>query len=242
MGKLFKTSEARNLQPDDWKALQQRIGYVFQDESLLLRAFTHSSYANEQKVSGMQDYERLEFLGDAVLEIAASDYLYHRFPDLKEGALTKRRASMVCETALSHCARELEIGDCLLLGRGEEAAGGRDREALIADVMEAVTGAIYLDGGFDPAQSFVLHHILEKQDKLQLFYDSKTILQEIVQGRKLGQLSYRITGEKGPEHRRIFTCEVFVGDDLMGEGEGTSKKSAEQHAAYQALLKLGEGK
>ncbi len=216
---------------------QNKIGYTWKDDTLLAEAFTHSSYANEQK--DKRDYERLEFLGDAVLEVTASEFLYRRFPDLKEGELTKRRASMVCETALAWCARDLEISSYLLLGKGEEAAGGRERETIIADVMEAITGAIYLDGGFEEAKRFVTHYILENQENIRLFYDSKTILQEVVQGRKLGNLDYEITDMKGPEHRRIFTSVVKIGGRLMGTGEGTSKKIAEQKAAYQALIALG---
>ncbi len=215
---------------------QKKIGYVWKDESLLEEAFTHSSYANEQK--GLRDYERLEFLGDAVLEVTASEYLYRKFPDLKEGELTKKRASMVCETALAWCARDLEISSYLLLGKGEEAAGGRERETIIADVMESIAGAIYLDGGFEEAKKFVSRFILDNQENIRLFFDSKTLLQEVVQGRKLGDLHYEIVDTRGPEHRRIFTSEVKIGGQPMGRGEGTSKKIAEQKAAYQALLQL----
>lgn len=217
---------------------QKKIGYVWKDESLLEEAFTHSSYANEQK--GLRDYERLEFLGDAVLEVTASEYLYRKFPDLKEGELTKKRASMVCETALAWCARDLEISSYLLLGKGEEAAGGRERETIIADVMEAIAGAIYLDGGFEEAKKFVSRFILDNQENIRLFFDSKTLLQEVVQGRKLGDLHYEIVDTRGPEHRRIFTSEVKIGGQPMGRGEGTSKKIAEQKAAYQALLQLDD--
>ncbi|MBR5115995.1 MAG: ribonuclease III, partial [Lachnospiraceae bacterium] len=175
---------------DRFKEFQEKIGYTWQDPDLLQEAFTHSSYANEQK--GRKDYERLEFLGDAVLELTASEYLYRKFPDLKEGELTKKRASMVCETALAWCASDLGISSCLNLGKGEEAAGGRERETIIADVMEAIAGAIYLDGGFEKAKKFVTRYILENQENIRLFYDSKTILQEVVQGRKLGTLRYEI--------------------------------------------------
>ncbi len=223
----------------DLREFQERIGYTFADEALLIRAFTHSSWANEQK-ERTQDYERLEFLGDAVLEVTASEFLYERYPELPEGELTKKRAAMVCEMALAHCARSIDIGRYLYLGRGEEAAGGRERDAILADVCEATAGAIYLDGGFEPARSFVTRFILENQKELRLFFDSKTLLQEIVQGRKLPELSYTITGSRGPEHRRIFTCEVRIGSEKMGEGEGTSKKIAEQNAAHEALLKLHE--
>ncbi|MCR5674440.1 MAG: ribonuclease III [Lachnospiraceae bacterium] len=242
MGKKNDNKD-KDIKPDTGlKAFEERIGYRFSDPALLTRAFTHSSYANEQRDAAFPDYERLEFLGDAVLEVVASDFLFHRFPDLKEGELTKKRASMVCEAALSHCAREIGVGEHLLLGHGEEASGGREREAILADVMEAVAGAIYLDGGFERSRDFILRFILENREQLQLFYDAKTILQETVQGRKLPALTYRIVGEKGPEHRRIFTCEVLIGQEKMGEGEGTSKKIAEQKAAYQAILKLNEKK
>lgn len=224
-------SEDNNL-----KEFQEKIGYTFKDESILRTAFTHSSYANEHvEDGGINDYERLEFLGDAVLEVVSSDYLFHRFEDLKEGELTKKRASMVCEPALAYCASGISLGDHLLLGKGEEAAGGRTRDAILADVMEAVAGAVYLDGGYEEAKRYIVRHILESQDGFSVFNDSKTALQELVQGMGQEPPRYRITGFRGPEHRRVFMCEVLVGDRKMGEGEGTSKKGAEQNAARKAL-------
>lgn len=226
---------------DDLKEFQDKIEYSFRDESILKTAFTHSSYANEHVDEGdIKDYERLEFLGDAVLEVVSSDYLFRRYDDLEEGELTKKRASMVCEPALAYCAGRIGLGNHLLLGKGEEAAGGRERDAILADVMEAVAGAVYLDGGFEEAKKYIIRFILESQDGFTVFNDSKTVLQELVQGKGQEPPRYRITGFKGPEHRRIFMCEVLIGNKKMGEGEGTSKKGAEQNAARKALDAMRE--
>jgi ribonuclease-3 len=222
---------------NDLKTLMETIGYSFRDETLLIQALTHSSYANERREK-ISDYERLEFLGDAVLEMIVSDALFKEHPDLREGELTKKRAALVCEPSLAYCAKKIGLCDYIFLGKGEEAAGGRERVAIISDVLEAVLGAVYLDGGYDAAERYVREIVLKNQESLRLFHDSKTMLQELVQGRKLPPLSYRIVGERGPEHRRIFTCEALIGDKVMGSGEGTSKKAAEQNAAYQALLAL----
>lgn len=220
--------------------LEQRIGYVFRDKELLQQALTHSSYANEQKINKRQDYERLEFLGDAVLELVSSDYLFQAHPDLPEGKLTKQRSSMVCEPALAFCARDIELEQFIYLGKGEEATGGRKRDSIISDVMEAVIGAIYLDGGLDPARDYIDRFILSDLEHKQLFYDSKTILQERVQRLPNSSLAYVLTGETGPEHDKLFMVEALLNGKKIGEGSGRSKKLAEQQAAYQALISVPE--
>ena len=220
--------------------LEQRIGYVFRDKELLQQALTHSSYANEQKINKRQDYERLEFLRDAVLELVSSDYLFQAHPDLPEGKLTKQRSSMVCEPALAFCARDIELEQFIYLGKGEEATGGRKRDSIISDVMEAVIGAIYLDGGLDPARDYINRFILSDLEHKQLFYDSKTILQERVQRLPNASLAYVLTGETGPEHDKLFMVEALLNGKKIGEGSGRSKKLAEQQAAYEALLQRKE--
>ena len=209
-------------------ALEEKIGYRFRDKTLLRRALTHSSYANEMKINKYKDYERLEFLGDAVLELVSSDFLFREREETPEGELTKLRASMVCEPALAYCAREFSLEQFILLGKGEEATGGRTRDSIVSDVMEAVIGAIYLDGGLEEASSFIHRFIL--------FYDAKTILQELVQQENTGGLRYELVKEEGPQHDKIFEVVVYVGEKKAGWGVGHSKKAAQQQAAYQALL------
>lgn len=165
------------------KNLEERIGYRFQNIALLKQALTHSSFTNEQRINKAGDYERLEFLGDAVLELVSSDFLFREHPELTEGELTKLRASMVCEPSLAFCARDLELGKFMLLGKGEESTGGRERDSIISDGMEAVTGAIYVDGGMEPARAFIYRFILSDLEDKRLFYDSKSNLQELIQGR-----------------------------------------------------------
>jgi len=214
------------------------IGYQFQTPGLLSQALTHSSYANEKHMKKGSDNERLEFLGDAVLEIVSSEFLYLNYPKLPEGDLTKMRASLVCEPTLAFCTRQLNLGDYLLLGKGEDMTGGRKRKSILSDALEAVIGAIYLDGGFASAKEFILKFILTDIEHKQLFYDSKTILQEVVQASYKEELCYRLVGEEGPDHDKHFMVEAWIGEMLIGKGEGHTKKAAEQEAAYQALLKL----
>ena len=221
--------------------LEEKTGYHFRDRELLSRAMTHSSYANECHKSKLECNERLEFLGDAVLEIVSSDFLFHKFPDMPEGDLTKTRASMVCEPTLAYCAEELSLGKYLLLGKGEEATGGRNRNSVVSDAMEALIGAIYLDGGFASAKEYIHRFILNDIEHKQLFYDSKTILQEIVQGRQDGELTYEILKEEGPDHNKSFEVRAFVGSKEVGRGKGRTKKAAEQLAAYNGILKLKAG-
>ncbi|MBE5846519.1 MAG: ribonuclease III [Lachnospiraceae bacterium] len=219
-------------------ALEERIGYRFHEPVLLKQALTHSSYANELKINKWQDYERLEFLGDAVLELVSSDFLFKAHPEKPEGQLTKLRSSMVCEPALAYCARDIDLGQFIFLGKGEDATGGRYRESITSDVMEAIIGAIYLDGGIEEAKRFIDRFILSDLEDKQLFYDSKTILQEQVQKKAQGQLHYVLLSESGPEHDKVFRAGAYIDDRLIGEGEGRTKKAAEQQAAYRALLSI----
>ena len=220
---------------DKLKELEKRIGYKFQDFSLLKHALMHSSYTNEKHLPKYQCNERLEFLGDAVLELVSSEFLFLENPKEPEGKLTKTRASMVCEPSLAFCARDIELGSYLLLGKGEEATGGRTRESVTSDAMEALIGAIYLDGGFEHAKKFVLKFILNDIERKQLFYDSKTILQEMVQEKGLQPVEYILTDETGPDHDKQFTVCVQVNGQVVGNGSGHTKKAAEQAAAYQAI-------
>ena len=224
---------SRNL-----KELEKKISYSFSDEGLLKHAMTHSSYVNEKRLKKTDCNERLEFLGDAVLELVSSEYLFFENPKMPEGELTKLRASMVCEKALAFCARDLDLGDFLLLGKGEDATGGRKRDSITSDALEALIGAIYLDGGFANAKEFILNHVLNDLEGKRLFYDSKTILQELVQGNSEKRICYELVGEVGPDHNKSFQVEVRIGDTTYGQGIGRTKKAAEQEAAYQAILKL----
>ena len=222
--------------------LEEIIGYHFKNKHYLTQALTHSSYANEKKLGKLGSNERLEFLGDAVLELISSDYLYARFTQIPEGELTKKRASLVCEPSLAYCAREFGLPQFLLLGKGEDMTGGRNRDSIVSDATEALLGAIYLDGGFANAKEFVLNFILNDIEHKQLFYDSKTILQEMVQGGQEKGIVYQLVGEEGPDHNKSFRVEVVIGGEAFGCGIGRTKKAAEQEAAYQAILKLKEGK
>ena len=219
--------------------LEQKIGYRFRSRSLLEQALTHSSYANEKKLGKLGCNERLEFLGDAVLELVSSEFLYQKFPNVPEGELTKKRASLVCEPSLAFCAREFGLSEYLLLGKGEDMTGGRHRDSIVSDATEALLGAIYLDGGFASAKEFVLKFILNDIEHKQLFYDSKTILQEIVQesGRH-SDVEYMLIKEEGPDHNKSFTVAVMIQGENMGTGTGHTKKAAEQAAAYQAIRKM----
>ena len=221
---------------DGYEKLQEKIGYTFRDEQLLIRALTHSSYRNEKQ--SVRDYERLEFLGDAVLELTVSDFLFRDNPDMKEGEMTKMRASLVCEPTLAYCAKALSLKDYILLGKGEEKTGGRNRESIISDVFEAVIGALYLDGGLEYAMNFIRKYVLtDYRNKIE-FRDSKTTLQEYVQ-EKGAIMDYRLVSETGPDHNKKYMVHVLIDDEVMGEGSGSSKKRAEQRAAYEALKRLG---
>lgn len=220
------------------REFEKKIGYQFQDQKLLAQALTHSSYANERHIGKHADNERLEFLGDAVLEIVSSEFLFHKYPNHPEGELTRLRASMVCEPTLAFCTRELELGKYLLLGKGEEQTGGRERKSILSDALEAVIGAIYLDGGFANAKEFIHRCVLNDIEHKQLFYDSKTILQEIVQAMGDRPLTYELLREEGPDHNKIFEARAVVGEEEVGRGTGRTKKAAESMAAYRGILKL----
>ena len=222
------------------EVLEERIGYRFQDKELLKQAMTHSSFTNEQKIRRKKNYERLEFLGDAVLELVSSEFLFQEYKEMPEGELTKMRASMVCEPALAFCAKDLELGEFILMGRGEEITGGRTRNSITSDVMESLIGAIYLDGGMEQAKAFINRFILSDLEDKQLFYDSKSHLQELIQGRLKKEFNYELLSETGPEHDKVFCVLVRMEGEVLGTGEGKTKKAAEQQAAYHALLFLRE--
>ncbi len=220
---------------EELKELEKKIGYEFTEKRLLGQAVTHSSFSNEQKINKYKNYERLEFLGDAVLELLSSQFFFETYPDMSEGEMTRLRSSMVCEPALAFCARDLDLGKYILLGKGEEATGGRKRDSIISDVMEAVLGAIYLDGGLLEADKFVRKFILSDLENKQLFYDSKTLLQEQVQ--KEGKtLTYELVSESGPDHEKVFVVEAVIDGKTVGRGQGRNKKTAQQQAAYQVLI------
>lgn len=227
---------------DKLSVLEETIDYHFHNKALLRQAMTHSSYANEKRMGKQSCNERVEFLGDAVLEIISSEFLYHTFPQLPEGELTKKRASLVCEPTLAMCARAFHLERYLLLGRGEEQTGGRSRDSIVSDATEALIGAIYLDGGFANAKEFVMKFILNDIEHKQLFYDSKTILQEIVQENGQSSVAYQVLKEEGPDHNKIFTVQVLVNGKCVGKGQGHTKKAAEQAAAYQAVTDIKSGR
>lgn len=219
----------------DLAGFQQIIGYSFKDINLLKNALTHSSYANEVKTVKVKDNERLEFLGDAVLELTSSDYIYRNNSGMNEGRMTKFRASIVCEPTLALCARNIGLDKYIMLGKGEELTGGRKRDSIVSDACEALIGAIYLDGGFANAKEFIESFILNDLENKQLFFDSKTILQEIVQAQGK-EILYRLIAEEGPEHDKIFIAEAYVDGMFRVTGDGHNKKAAQQKAAYNALL------
>ncbi len=219
------------------------IDYTFNDPALLELAMTHSSFANEHRGGHMHCNERLEFLGDSVLGFVTADFLMMRYTDLPEGELTKLRAAVVCESALCEIARELGIPGQVRLGHGEELGGGRERPSILADATEALLGAIYLDGGIEPARAFVLRFIPQRVELViagGAFRDYKTVLQEIVQKNKQETLEYRLAGTSGPDHDKRFTMELLLNSNVFATGTGRSKKEAEQSAAKQALRLMGE--
>ncbi|MCI8719254.1 MAG: ribonuclease III [Lachnospiraceae bacterium] len=218
--------------------LEEIIGYKFKDKSLLELALTHSSYSNDQKKGKMHNNERLEFLGDAVLELTSSEVLFHEYREKTEGELTRLRASLVCEPTLADCAREIHLGDYLLLSHGEDRTGGRNRDSVISDAFEALIGAIYLDGGYNSSKTFIKKYVLNDIENKQLFFDSKTILQELLQKDYKERVEYVLTREYGPDHDKHFAVDAVFRHRVIGSGEGTTKKRAEQQAAYEAILKI----
>jgi len=219
--------------------LEKELGYAFQDRTLLENALTHSSYANEKWKNSLLSNERLEFLGDSILGFVVAEYLYRTYPDHPEGDLTRMRAELVCETSLADAAVHLNLGSYLLLGHGEEQGGGRSRSSIIADAVESVIAASYLDGGFEAARGIVQRLILKDAPReMQRISDYKTALQELVQRRKNQLLSYQLLEESGPDHEKTFRVEVSLNGEVVGVGQGSSKKRAEQAAAEAAIQKL----
>ncbi|MBQ3785768.1 MAG: ribonuclease III [Lachnospiraceae bacterium] len=218
----------------DLSALQETLSYTFKDRDLLIRALSHSSYANERKINKKGDYERLEFLGDAVVELVVSEFLFSNYPQKKEGEMTRTRAALVCEPTLAGCAREIDLPSFLLLGKGEDATGGREKDSILCDVFEAVAGAIYLDGGYEEAKAYITKYVLRDWENKALFVDSKSILQERMQkyGRKV---SYVTVSESGPANERTYVEELHIDGQVFTKASAHSKKAAQQKAAYEYL-------
>lgn len=220
---------------------QERLGYRFHDEELLARAFVHRSFLNECADKNLESNERLEFLGDAVLELIVSDYLFHKHPDMPEGQLTKKRSQAVCEASFAYLANRLGLGEYLLLGRGEEASGGRSRASLLADCFEALCGAIYLDGGYpwlvDGCAGGIDEFLAMEKAEEKLFVDYKSRLQELLH-RKGAEFEYRVIGESGPDHAKEFTVALYIDGSEAGRSKGTNKKKAQQEVARTVYLEL----
>ncbi len=226
--------------------VEAALGYTFHDPSRLRLALTHPSYAHEHPQEGGESHhnQRLEFLGDAVLDFLIAAWLYERFPDLPEGALTRLRATLVCTESLADLARQLQIGQALRLGRGEEEHGGRDRDANLCDAMEAVSGALYLDAGIEKLWQILHPRFEQALERILLdrsYIDAKSRFQEWAQAERRQTPSYRIVHEEGPDHAKTFTAQVLLGDEVMGEGQGRNKRAAEQAAAVQALARITQG-
>ena len=219
--------------------LESRIGYIFEDRSLLEEALTHSSYANEHGLGRLGCNERLEFLGDAVLSAVVADHLYMTQPDVEEGELTKQRAAMVCESALAMFARDIDLGSEMHFGKGELKTHGNERDSILSDCFEAVIAAIYLDGGMEAARKFIARHVLQEASGAELSRDYKTELQEVIQQNPEEKLRYVHSGETGPDHDKTFTVEVWLNSNVIATASGHSKKQAEQNAAAEALRLMG---
>lgn len=228
------------MKESDISLLEKNIGYNFNDINYLETALTHSSYANESKTK-ISSNERLEFLGDAVLSIIVSDYIFSHCPDFPEGDLTKLRASLVCEKSLCKFSRSLDVGSFLKLSHGEKTSDGAKRPSILADAFEAIIAAIYLDGGMNKAKDFILKFVVPniKDPNLKTFKDYKTQLQEIIQQNHEETLKYVLTNQTGPDHDKRFWIEVSLNNNVIGKGKGKSKKEAEQHAAKEALELMG---
>lgn len=222
--------------------LQEKLGYRFNDRALLLTALSHSSYANENKNAGLMSNERLEFLGDSVLGQVVSSHLYLSYPKMPEGNMTRLRAELVCEQSLFTVAKTLDLGKHIRLGKGEEHTGGRERESILADAVEAIIAAMYLDGGLSVAKRLIDEHILSKLNGMEIhsISDYKTALQEHVQRRSGQTLSYELLSESGPDHKKSFTMQVFLNGRPLGTGVGHTKKEAEQNAAKNGLEEIAE--
>ncbi len=224
----------------NFSELEEAIGYHFKNPELIHEALSHSSYANEKKKQRHSN-ERLEFLGDSVLSVVVSQYLFKHHPDLPEGELTRIRAALVCEKSLHKFALKIKLGNYLLLGKGEEHTGGRERPSILADAFEAVIAAVYLDGGLEAARKHILHFIPERipEKHSMLFGDYKTALQEVIQKNPEEKIDYKLIEESGPDHNKTFVVEVCLNSNVIGKGIGKSKKEAEQMAAQEALALMG---
>jgi len=221
--------------------LENNLGYTFKKKSLIKEAITHKSYAHEKQKGSLSFNERMEFLGDSVLELIISEYIFTTYPEYTEADLSRIKAYTVQESTLAEIAKSINIGECLILGKGEEMTGGRKKDSLLADAFEAVLAAIYLDGGYKKAKAFILRHLIYKTDELStknFIFDFKTKLQEVAQA-QFGVLpSYVIHKEEGPEHKKTFEVKVFINDNCLGLGKGKTKKAASQKAAEAALKKI----
>lgn len=234
----MQTGEALLNLTEGYIELQKLIGYDFRDCDKLIKALSHSSYVNEMKLNKHDDYERTEFLGDAVIELTVSEFLYKNHPEMREGEMTKLRASLVCEPTLAYCAREgFDLGRFILLGKGEDSSGGRNRDSIISDVFEAMIGAVYLDGGLDCARDLIQRFVLTDYEKKIEFMDSKTILQEYAQGSGIS-LEYELIEERGPEHDRQYVVKATLDGRLSATGIAGSKKAAQQNAAFELLKEV----
>ncbi|MBQ2040769.1 MAG: ribonuclease III [Lachnospiraceae bacterium] len=222
----------------DLNRLEETIRYRFNDRALLKQALVHPSYSGEMKLQRYESNQRLEFLGDAVLELAVSEYLYKAHPMVEEGELTRKRSSLVFETALEVCARSIGLGDYLYLGHGEDISRGREKPSILSDAFEAVIGAVYVDGGFEAACRFIDRFVIEQVDELALLKDGKSLIQEYVQRDVGGMLEYRTEALAGPDHMKSFHSELYINQELAAEGYGHSKKNAEQDAARKACISL----
>ncbi len=222
---------------NELERLEENIGYSFKNKNLLIEAMSHSSYINERKINKTACNERLEFLGDAVLELASSDYLFKKYADIPEGKLSKMRAALVCEPALYECSKAIELGSFIKLGKGEEAGGGRNKPSVVSDAFEALLGGVYLDGGMEEARGIILRFILtDSQIEQAHISDSKSYLQELVQAHmKNSVVSYKLISETGPEHDKEFVIAAYIDDKQYGEGTGRNKKAAEKAAALHAI-------
>jgi ribonuclease-3 len=234
----------RYLMPDEnnISEFNEMLKYNFKNPDLLTRALTHSSYTNEMNAgrtpSGDDNNERLEFLGDAVLELVISEYIYNAYPELTEGEMTKLRASVVCESTLSEAAKALKMGQCMRMGRGEERTGGRERGSILADCFEAVAGAIFTDGGFEPAKGYIIDSLQKQVVEHRTSFmnsDYKTSLQEVIQRFSKEPLEYTVIDEVGPAHNRTFVVMLTHENKILAKGQGKSKKEAEQNCAKKAL-------
>lgn len=224
------------------ESVQENLNYKFKDIELLKTALTHSSYANEQSMKITENNERLEFLGDAVVSLIVSQYLYKKYPNYPEGELTKIRAKVVCESSLAFIAKKINLGELLLLGKGEEATGGRTRESILGDASESLVGAIYTDSDYETTKRILLdkfeNDLVHAVARGSLFIDYKTDLQENLQKRKRSRIEYNVSKEEGPDHNKVFHIDVLIDNSVVGQGSGRNKKEAEQMAAKEALLVL----